>query len=66
MFHFKYQGTFLKFNKKFDESIFLDYCENKRGFRIYNRMTLVIQEAIHITFNGSNDDISRVVVRMMI
>ena len=46
-----------KFDKKSDEGIFLGYCENKRGFRVYNRRTLVIEEAIHITFDESNDDI---------
>ena len=35
------------------------YCENKRGFRFYNRKTLVIEEAIHITFDESNDNISK-------
>ena len=47
-----------KFDKKSDEGIFLGYCENKRGFRVYNRRTLIIEEAIHITFDESNGDIS--------
>ena len=48
-----------KFDKKFDEGIFLGYCENIRGFRVYNRRTLVIEEAIHVTFDESNDDVSK-------
>ena len=48
---------FGKFDKKSDEGIFLGYCENKRGFRVYNRRTLVIEEAIHVTFDESNDNI---------
>ena len=48
---------FEKFDKKSDEGIFLGYCENKRGFRVYNRRILVIEEVIHVTFDESNDDI---------
>ena len=43
--------------KKSDEGIFLGYCENKKGFTIYNRRAFVIEEAIHVTFNKSNNDI---------
>ena len=41
------------------QEFFLGYCENKRGFRVYNRRTLVIEETIHITFDESNGDISK-------
>ena len=44
-----------KFDKKTDEGIFLGYCENKRGYRVFNRRTLVIEEAIHVTFDESYD-----------
>ena len=35
----------------------MGYCENKRGFRVYNQRTLIINETIHITFDESNSDI---------
>ena len=37
----------------------MKYCENKRDFKIYNRKPLVIEEAIHVTFDESIDDISK-------
>ena len=48
-----------KFYTKSDESIFLGYYENNRGFRVYNRRAFVIEEAIHVTFDECNDDISK-------
>ena len=44
-----------KFDKKTDEGIFLNYCENKHEYRVYNRRTLVIEETIYVTFDEIND-----------
>ena len=42
-----------KFDKKTDEGIFLGYSSNKKAYRIYNKRTLIIEEAIHVTFDES-------------
>ena len=48
-----------KFDKKSDEGIFLGYSENKKAYKVYNRRILVVEEAIHITFDEAKDIISK-------
>ena len=43
-----------KFDAKTDESIFLEYSTHSKAYRVYNKMTLVIEELIHITFDEYN------------
>ncbi|GJV75749.1 putative reverse transcriptase domain-containing protein [Tanacetum coccineum] len=40
-----------KFNAKADIGIFVGYAPVKKAFRIYNRMTQIITEIIHVTFD---------------
>ncbi|GJY91527.1 retrovirus-related pol polyprotein from transposon TNT 1-94 [Tanacetum coccineum] len=40
-----------KFDAKADIGIFVGYAPAKKGFRIYNRRTLIITETIHVTFD---------------
>ncbi|KAL3510114.1 hypothetical protein ACH5RR_029515 [Cinchona calisaya] len=48
-----------KFDKKSDEGIFLGYSSDKKAYRVYNRRTLLIEEVVHVTFDESNDVISK-------
>ena len=41
-----------KFDAKFDEGIFLGYSLNSKAFRIYNKRTMIIEEFIHVAFDG--------------
>ena len=47
------------FDKKSNEEIFLRYFESKKEYRVYNKKTLVVEEAIHVTFDEANDVISK-------
>ena len=40
-----------KLKAKADIGIFVGYCENSKGFRIWNRFTREIQETIHANFD---------------
>nr|GEX19758.1 hypothetical protein [Tanacetum cinerariifolium] len=40
-----------KFDAKADIGIFVGYAPAKKAFRIYNRMTRIISETIHVTFD---------------
>ena len=37
-----------KFDAKSDEGIFLGYSLNNKDFRIYNKITMIIEESIHV------------------
>ncbi|KAL9261054.1 Retrovirus-related Pol polyprotein from transposon TNT 1-94-like protein [Drosera capensis] len=40
-----------KFDPKVDEATFLGYSTNSKEFRIYNRNTQIIEEAVHVSFD---------------
>ena len=44
-----------KFDSRSDECIFLGYSTNSKGYRVYNKRTLVIEESIHMVFDESNN-----------
>ncbi|KAL3534607.1 hypothetical protein ACH5RR_003068 [Cinchona calisaya] len=48
-----------KFDKKSDEGIFPGYSSDKKAYRVYNRRTLLIEEVVHVTFDETNDVISK-------
>ena len=48
-----------KFDKKTDEGIFLGYSSDKKAYRVYNKRTLVMEEAIHVSFDESFKSISK-------
>ena len=45
------KDTLGKFDAKSDQGIFLSYSSSSKGFRIFNKRTLVIEESIHVVFN---------------
>lgn len=42
-----------KFDAKADEGIFLGYSQSSKFYRVYNKILLVIEESVHVTFNKS-------------
>ena len=43
-----------KFYEKSDEGIFLGYSLSSKAYRIYNKITLTIEESMHVYFDESN------------
>ena len=43
-----------QFDAKFDEGIFLGYSLHGKTYRIYNKITMTIEESIHVSFDESN------------
>ena len=43
-----------KFDAKSDEGIFLGYSLQSKAYRIYNKITMIIEESIHVSFDESN------------
>ena len=48
-----------KFDAKSDEAIFLSYSTSSKTFRVFNKISLVVEESIHVIFNETNDLPSR-------
>nr|GFA78859.1 hypothetical protein [Tanacetum cinerariifolium] len=44
-------GKFEKMKEKGDECIFMGYSNQSRAYRVFNKRTRVIMEAIHVNFN---------------
>ena len=44
-----------KFDLKSDEGIFMGYSTISKGYRVYNKRTLVIEESMHVLFDESNN-----------
>jgi len=40
-----------KFDAKSDDSIFLGYSSNSKGYRVFNKWTLTVEESIHVAFD---------------
>ena len=45
-----------KFDPKSDHEIFLGYSETSKAIRVYTSITLVVEEVIHIRFDGNKPD----------
>jgi len=43
-----------KFDTKADEDIFLDYSSHSHAYRVYNKITMTVEESVHILFDESN------------
>ncbi|KAH9685167.1 Integrase catalytic domain-containing protein [Citrus sinensis] len=43
-----------KFDPKSDVGIFLGYSNSSKAYRVYNKITLVVEESMHVTFDESN------------
>ncbi|KAH9802197.1 hypothetical protein KPL71_001280 [Citrus sinensis] len=43
-----------KFDPKYDVGIFLGYSNSSKGYRVYNKRTLVVEESMHVTFDEFN------------
>ena len=43
-----------KFDCKADEGIFLGYFTSSKAYRVFNKITLVVEESMHIVFYESN------------
>ena len=48
-----------KFDKKTEEGIFLGYSSDKKAYRVYNKYFLIIEVAIHVSFDESFKFISK-------
>ena len=43
-----------KFDSKADEEIFLGYSTSSKAYRIFNKMSLVVEESMHVIFDETN------------
>ncbi|KAJ6808143.1 uncharacterized protein M6B38_168670 [Iris pallida] len=43
-----------KFNEKADKGIFLGYAAKSKGYRIFNKRTMIIEESINVKFDELN------------
>lgn len=43
-----------KFDLKTDEVICIRYSISDKAYRVYNKITLVVEESLHIAFDESN------------
>ncbi|KAH9770963.1 hypothetical protein KPL71_012543 [Citrus sinensis] len=43
-----------KFDPKSDVGIFLGYSNSSKVYRVYNKITLVVEESMHVTFDETN------------
>lgn len=51
-----------KFNEKSNEGIFLGYSLYTKAYIIYNKITLTIEESMHVSFNETNTSKEEIVV----
>ena len=51
-----------KFDPKSNVGIFLGYSNSSKGYRVYNKNTLVVEESMHVTFDESNPSSTEKVV----
>ena len=54
-----------KFNLKSYIGIFLGYSNTSKVYRVYNKITLVVEESIYVTFNESTIPLRRKLLLMM-
>ena len=43
-----------KFDEKADEGIFLGYAAKSKGYRVFNKRTMIIEESINVKFDEPN------------
>ena len=43
-----------KFDAKSDEGIFLGYSLSSKAYRVFNKITLVVEESMHVIFDETN------------
>ena len=48
-----------KLDAKADEGIFLGYSLHSKGFRVYNKRIMTIEESVHIVFDETNHNLAR-------
>ena len=48
------KNNLVKFDPKFDIVNFLSYSNISKGYKVYNKITLVMEESMHVTFDESN------------
>ena len=53
-FIFNTKDNLGKFDLKSDVGIFLGYSNISKEYKVYNKITLVVEESTHVTFNESN------------
>ena len=51
--------NFGKFDAKSNVGIFLGYSLSCKAYRVFNKMTMVVEESIQIVFDESNDSLQR-------
>ena len=55
-----------KFDAKSDVEIFVGYSTLSKTFRVFNKITMVVKESIHVIFYESNHSLQKERVLMMI
>lgn len=50
----KMKGNLRKFDANNDKGIFLGYSTSSQAFIIFNKITLTVEESIHVTSDESN------------
>lgn len=58
----QWQRNLDKFDEKYDEGIFLGYSLSSKVYRIYNKITLTIEEFMHVSFDETNTSKEDIVV----
>ena len=48
-----------KFDARSNVGIFLGYSSSCKAYRVFNKMTMVVEESIQIVFDESNDSLQR-------
>ena len=51
-----------KFNPKSDVGIFLGYSNSSKAYRVHNKITLVVEESMHVIFDEFNPSSTEKVV----
>ena len=47
------QDNLSKFDPKFNVSIFFGFSSTIKAYRVYNKMTFVVEEFMHVTFESN-------------
>ena len=48
-----------KFDAKSNVRIFLGYSSSSKAYKVFNKLTMVLEESIHVFFDESNDSLQR-------
>ena len=55
------KGNLGKFDLKYFETIFVRYLNTSMVYRVFNRLTLIIEESMHVNFEESNSLVKNIV-----